>query len=210
MKRVAWLIALMVAVIVASKLLVENVLGIALEPLVQSWLNGAGSGTAMVIIALLVADVVLPIPSSVVMVLSGAAFGVVTGSIVALVGSIAGEWLGFELVRHYGRALSRRMISDDEFARFDRIFQRHGALAIAVTRALPVVMETMSLVAGLTRMRRRSFLVASFIGTTPVVVVYAWAGAMSSGTGSLLPAIVFLVATAALAWVIYRSRIAAD
>ena len=33
------------------------------------------------------------------MVLSGAAFGVLWGSVFSLVGSIGGEWLGFELVR---------------------------------------------------------------------------------------------------------------
>ena len=81
----------------------------------------------------------------------------------------------------------------------------HGAAAVAVTRALPVVMETMSVVAGLSTMRRGTFLLASAIGTAPIVVVYAYAGAMSRETGSLVPAIVILIAVAAAGWVWYRA-----
>ena len=117
------------------------------------------------------------------MVLSGAAFGVAWGSLVALVGSIAGEWIGFELVRRYGRGVSRGFVGADEFERFSVFFERHGTLAVMLTRPLPVVMETMSLVAGLSTMSRAAFLGASLAGTAPIVVIYAYAGAVSRAGG---------------------------
>lgn len=208
MKHVALLVGLMAAFVIGTKLVVENLLGIALEPMVLQWMSTAGIGTATAVVLLLAADIVLPVPSSIVMVLSGAAFGVVKGAAVALIGSVAGEWLGFEVVRRYGRRASRTLVSDAELARFDAIFRRHGAVAVVVTRALPVVMETMSLVAGLMRMPRATFLGASILGTAPIVLVYAWAGARSRDTGSLVPAVIMLLAVAGLGWVLYRSRIA--
>jgi hypothetical protein len=45
------------------------------------------------------------------------------------------------------------------------------------------------------------------LGTAPIVVIYAYAGVISRQTGSLLPAIIMLVAVAGLGWIIYRSRI---
>ncbi len=206
MKRVLLLTALLAAVAIASKLLVENVLGIDLEGMVTGWLDTAGTGSALAIVILLAVDVFLPVPSSLVMVLSGAAFGVFWGALISLVGSIAGEWVGFELVRRYGQRASARMIGEDDYARFSGLFAEHGAAAIVVSRALPVVMETMSLVAGLSGMRRRSFLLASLIGTAPVVVVYAWAGAMSRDTGSLLPAVVILIAAGGAGWLWFRVK----
>ena len=143
------------------------------------------------------------------MILSGAAFGVVWGSLLAFAGSIGGEWLGFELarsVRHGGVAALHRRRS--ERRRLNDILMTHGAAAIVVTRALPVVMETMSIVAGLSRMRRSTFLIASAIGTAPIVVVYAYAGAKSRETGSLVPAIVMLIAVAAGGWIWYRASLA--
>jgi uncharacterized membrane protein YdjX (TVP38/TMEM64 family) len=66
-------------------------------------------------------------------------------------------------------------------------------------------METMSLVAGVSTMRRRTFLWASAIGTAPIVVIYAYAGAMSRNTGSLIPAIVILIAVGGAGLVWYRA-----
>jgi len=174
--------------------------------LIAGWMARAGAGSALVMIALLAADLFLPIPSSLIMVLSGAAFGVLWGSLFSLVGSIGGEWLGFELVRRYRRRAAEKIVGDEELERLARIFDRYGMSVVVVTRALPVVMETMSVVAGLSKMGRGRFLVASLIGTAPITIVYAYAGAVSRQTGSLLPAIVMLVAVSGLGWIIYRAR----
>jgi uncharacterized membrane protein YdjX (TVP38/TMEM64 family) len=158
------------------------------------------------VVTLLAVDLFLPVPSSVVMILSGAAFGVTGGAALSLVGSIGGEWLGFELVRRYGRRASARLVGDDEVERLGRVFNRYGAVAVAVTRAVPVVMETMTVVAGLSTMSRGVFLLSSLLGTGPIVLVYAYAGAASRDSGSLVPAVVILVAVAASAGVFYRAR----
>ena len=208
MNRTIALIAIVAGVVIGSKLLVENILGINLEPWARAWVAHAGPAGAATIVGLLAADVFLPVPSSLIMVLSGAAFGVWWGALLAFGGSIGGEWLGFEVARRYGSGLSTRFVGDaKEVRRLNQILLNHGAAAVVVTRALPVVMETMSVVAGLSTMRRGTFLVASAIGTAPIVVVYAYAGAMSRETGSLVPAIVILVAVAAAGWVWYRARV---
>jgi uncharacterized membrane protein YdjX (TVP38/TMEM64 family) len=206
MKRSVLLILAIGVSIVASKLLVEDVMGVNLGASVAAWLQQPGAGAAAVIIGLLAVDVFLPVPSSVVMVLSGAAFGVLWGALFALVGSVLGEWLGFELVRRFGRRASRRIAGDVELDEVNRFFERHGVMAVIVTRPLPVVMETMSLVAGLSNMSRRVFLGASIVGTAPIVLVYAYAGAISRQAGNLLPAAVILVAVAAAGWLWYRSK----
>ena len=187
MRKTIALIAIVAAFVIGSKLLLENLLGISLEPFARTWMANAGTTGAAAVIGLLAVDIFIPVPSSVVMVLSGAAFGVLWGSVLAFIGSIGGEWLGFELARKYGTSLSTRFIGD------------------AVTRALPVVMETMSVVAGLSTMKRSTFLIASTIGTLPIVVVYAYAGAMSREMDSVVPAIVIMIAVAATGWVWYRS-----
>lgn len=207
MKRALILIGSVAAAIILSKLLLENVFGIQTDALVQSWITNAGTGSALTIMALLAADLFLPIPSSLIMVLSGAAFGVMGGALLGLVGSIGGEWLGFELVRRYGRRASAAIVGDEEIERLSRAFARHGLAAVAVTRALPVVMETTSVVAGLSSMTRSAFLIGSFIGTAPIVLVYAYAGAVSRQTNSVVPAVVMLVAVALFGAVIYRMRI---
>jgi uncharacterized membrane protein YdjX (TVP38/TMEM64 family) len=207
MKRTLVLTLLVAAAVIASKLLIEDVLGIPLEANARAWIENPGTSGAAVVVALLALDVFLPIPSSVIMVLSGALFGVVPGAMLALVGSISGEWLGFELVRRYGQPMATTLIGENEVPKFDRFFDRHGVMAIIVTRPLPIVMETMSVVAGLSRMTRRAFLAASLAGTAPIVLVYAYAGAASRDAGSLVPAVVIMAAVIGGGWLWYRSRL---
>jgi uncharacterized membrane protein YdjX (TVP38/TMEM64 family) len=207
MKRTLVLTLLVAAAVIASKLLIEDVLGIPLEANARAWIENPGTSGAAAVVALLALDVFLPIPSSVIMVLSGALFGIVPGAMLALVGSISGEWLGFELVRRYGPPMATALIGEDEVPKFNRFFDRHGVMAIIVTRPLPIVMETMSVVAGLSRMTRRAFLAASLAGTAPIVLVYAYAGAASREAGSLVPAVVILAVVIGGGWLWYRSRV---
>jgi uncharacterized membrane protein YdjX (TVP38/TMEM64 family) len=209
MKRAVMLTLLIVAAVILSKVLVEDVAGIPLDTMAGTWLSGAGAGSAVLIVALLALDVFLPVPSSLVMVLSGAAFGVGKGAALALLGSVAGEWLGFELVRRFGRRAAAWLMGSDNIEPFEHFFQRHGVAAIIITRPLPIVMETMSLVAGLSTMSRSAFLGASLAGTTPIVLVYAYAGAFSREAGSLVPAAVILTAVTGAGWLWFRSRLAA-
>lgn len=205
LSRSAVLVLAVAATVIALKLIVENLFGINLGDVLTRWSHDPGPGTVAIIITLLAVDILLPVPSSFVMLASGALFGVAWGSVVSLVGSIGGEWFGFELVRRFGAPFARRLAGADDLQRLSGLMTRHGAAAVVATRALPVVMETMSVVAGLSAMPRRTFLGASLLGTAPVAVIYAWAGASSRDTGSLIPAVVMLIAVTAVGWIWYRA-----
>lgn len=204
MRKWIVLTVLIAVFVIAVKLLLENVLGFDFTPTIAGWIEHPGPGAAFAVVALLVSDLFLPIPSSLVMVLSGAAFGIVRGAALALAGSVGCSVLGFELTRRYGRRASARLVGKDELVRLERALERNGAGAVFITRALPVMMETMSVVAGLSAMKRPTFLLATLAGTIPEVVIYAYAGAMSKETGSVVPALVILLAVAGAGWMYWK------
>lgn len=207
MRRVFWLIGGVAVSVIATKVVVEDLMGMNLAAAATTWVADAGVGGAVTIGLLLAADILLPVPSSLVMVLSGAAFGVWWGALLSLAGSIGGEWIGFELARKFGVSLSTRLVGDQDMADMRVVMARHGAVAVMVTRALPVVMETMSVVAGLSAMKRSTFLVTSLVGTLPVALAYAYAGALSRQMNNVVPAVVILAGVTVSAWVWYRARI---
>lgn len=130
---------------------------------------------ALLGVTLLVADVLVPVPSSVVMVAHGALYGVVTGALLSLAGgtgaAVVGWWLG-------RRADPLRRYTDDaERSRAERLLARWGVVAVAVTRPVPLLAEAVAIAAGAGRLPLRKVALAAAVGTVPVAVAYAVAGA---------------------------------
>src|SRR5918997_5358888 len=71
------------------------------------WLNHSGVLAAALGVGLLVVDVLLPVPSSLVMVAHGALFGVLGGALLSLFGSVASALAAFALGRAGTPAIRR-------------------------------------------------------------------------------------------------------
>lgn len=169
---------------------------VGVEPLSDpNRLLGTGGALAAVAgTALLVADVVLPVPSSGVMLAHGALFGVGVGATLSLLGSMGAFAVGFGLGRRGERALER-LVSEEQRARADRLLRRWGVLAIVVTRPVPILAETTALMAGTSSLGWRTSLVAALVGSLPAALLYAVAGALAASfaTGAVVFAVVIVL-----------------
>lgn len=158
---------------------------------------------AGVIVGLLWIDLLLPVPSSVVMTVSGMIFGLWTGALVSFVGATGAAVIGFFACRRGGHAMFKRLIADDDIRAIDRWFQSWGAAAIILSRPVPMMTEVLSCLAGLSDLKTRTFLVAATLGHIPVAIVYAWAGARGGLNNPTLAAAVALGIPAA-GWLVVR------
>jgi uncharacterized membrane protein YdjX (TVP38/TMEM64 family) len=130
-------------------------------------------------VVLLIADVVLPVPSSLVMVAHGALFGVVTGTLLSLLGSVGATLTGYAIGRKSNRWLER-FVSAEERLRADCVLSRWGAIAVVATRPLPLVAEIFSLLAGASRLSVRTITFAAIVGAFPSALVYAITGTVAA------------------------------
>lgn len=140
------------------------------------WMKHGGVVAACVGVGLLIADVLLPVPSSLVMVAHGALFGVLWGTTLSLIGSVGAAIFGFAIGRRGGR-LMERIVTPAERERAGDILARWGTLAVIVTRPVPLLAETVAIMAGATTMTWRSLVLASFAGSLPPALLYALTGA---------------------------------
>ena len=85
--------------------------------------SNGGVWAAILGVGLLVADVLLPVPSSLVMVAHGAAFDVLKGTLLSLAGSTGAAMCGFWLGRRGGRLLER-CVPTEERARAELLGTR--------------------------------------------------------------------------------------
>lgn len=155
---------------------IVEALGVPLLSDPTPWMKHGGILAASIGVGLLIADVVLPVPSSIVMVAHGALFGVLWGTILSLLGSVGAAVFGFAIGRRGGKLLERA-VTPAERERASSILARWGVLAIIVTRPVPLLAETVAIMAGASSMSWRALVVASIAGSLPPALLYALTGA---------------------------------
>jgi uncharacterized membrane protein YdjX (TVP38/TMEM64 family) len=164
---------------------------------------GGRCWVAGVVFVLLAADLILPVPSSLVMTLAGTYLGWRLGAWVAFAGAMTGALLGYGLCRYLGGNFFKKLWRDQKEADQIRWFMdTYGVWAILFSRAVPMVTEIMSCMAGFSRFDFWKFFWPSVLGTLPLCMIYAWAGEKVVAAGQwmvvggltfLLPVAVFTV-----------------
>jgi uncharacterized membrane protein YdjX (TVP38/TMEM64 family) len=194
MKRYTVMVSAIFALLLVGFLLVE-MMDVPLLKDPSPWLGSTGTLTALLGTGLLVADVVMPVPSSAVMVAHGALFGVVGGTLLSVGGSTGAALVGFSIGRR-GGALLARLVPPEERARADLILSRWGSLAIVVTRPVPLLAETVAIMAGTSPLGWRQATLATLGGSLPPALLYALSGATTAAlaSGVLVFGLVLLVA----------------
>lgn len=179
-------------------------LGVPLLTDPAPWMGEASVGVAALGVGLLVADVFIPVPSSLVMVAHGALFGAALGALLSVVGSVLAAALGFWIGRRGGPLLDRIM-SAEERARGDRLIARHGGLAVVLSRPLPILAETVSILAGTSPMRWSKLLLAATLGVLPPSLLYAITGASAATLDDQVLMFAAVMGAAVLFWLISRA-----
>jgi uncharacterized membrane protein YdjX (TVP38/TMEM64 family) len=129
-------------------------------------------------IALIWADLVLPIPQTIVIAALGIIYGTLLGGLLGSLGLIAGGLLGYGLMLTSARRYVQRFVGPRSLHKMERLFDQGGAWAIVLTRSLPYsVPEAIVFLAGLAGMPMRKFTAALTIGSVPTAFVFAAIGA---------------------------------
>jgi len=179
-------------------------LGIPLLTDPAPFLRSAGWLAAVAGVALLIADVFLPVPSSIVMFALGAAFGFSGGAALSLAGCLGASLLGFAVGRG-GQDAVRRFVRDDEYGRAGALLERYGTLALIATRPVPILAETVAILAGASRTGWSRMLAASLIGSAPPALLYAWAGSAARKPVDGIVIFLIVLACSGLVWWIGRA-----
>lgn len=177
------------------------------SPEYQRWLISIRPYAWLIGIGLIVGDLVLPVPTPPVMATLGAIYGAVLGGLIAAAGSILAGLTAYGVARLLGRKGTRFLASDHELAEFRRFFDSWGVAGIIASRALPVLPEVLTLLAGLAGMHLGRFTLSLAIGSLPVGLLVAWAGETAGFSSTLLLVLTLIPAALWVAYVLLSSRL---
>lgn len=214
MNRSPWIfrvaVLTIVALVMAAIWLVLRQLGmpVSLAPAALSdWLDQQGMlGPVLLILLMIMAVVVGPIPTLPVSATAGLVYGLFPGTVIAVTGALAGSVIAFYLARVLGRDAVRRKLAGNAVFSADGS-QRFLFLAVLLTRLIPLFsFALISYAAGVTAISLWRYALATTLGMLPMTFVFAGLGRSFalSPVLTVLAAAVILVVMSALPWYLGR------
>jgi uncharacterized membrane protein YdjX (TVP38/TMEM64 family) len=148
------------------------------------WVRGLGPWGPVAIGAAYIPACLLFLPGSPLTLGAGFAFGVVRGTIAVSIGSTLGAaaafWAGRTLLRGL---IEERVARNPRFQAIDQAVAEQGAKIVLLTRLSPVFpFNLLNYAFGVTKVRFRDYILASWIGMLPGTIMYVYLG---SAAGSL-------------------------
>ncbi len=145
------------------------------------------------------------LPTSVLSLGAGLAFGVWPGVLYIIVGATAAAVTGYVMARLFGRSV----LNVDRYPWSEKLFtqmEQRGFLYVFVLRLIPLVsFDLLSYAAGIAKVRFRLFLFATVLGMIPGTLAYSFLGA-SLASGSVTTVFIAALVFVSLIGVTYYFR----
>lgn len=198
-------VILILGLISGSSFILVQLTGLITVERIDYWFNEIRSVSpyyiGVLVLALMFLDLFISIPTLATIMLAGFFMGTFLASVFTITGlSIAGI-VGYTLGYKFGDPILDFLLkNENEKDELVKAFSENGFLTILLSRALPVLPEVSTCIAGMTKMPFLKFLTAWLISITPYTVIAAYAGA-SSSPKSPEPAIIAWALLTSFLWI---------
>ncbi len=142
-------------------------------------------GLIIMIELLLVLDVLLPVPSAMVALLTASSLGIAGGSLVIFIGLCGGSLFGYALGAGYLR-LASGWLCDQDKQEAGRLANHLGTWALICLRGVPLLAEISVLAAGMRRYPLRQFVWVTTLANAGLALAYGYIGSFLAGQQALL------------------------
>jgi uncharacterized membrane protein YdjX (TVP38/TMEM64 family) len=181
--KIAVVLALLILAVIAAIVFdLKGWLRMALD-----WTGSLGRWAPPVFILAYIAASVLFLPAWIFTMGAGFLFGLFMGTVYVSIGSTIGASCAFLLGRSLTRDfMAKRLANNPKFKALDDAIAREGWKIVGLVRLSPVFPYNLTNYAfGLTRIRARDFILASWIGMLPATMMYVYFGSLVKSLAEL-------------------------
>jgi uncharacterized membrane protein YdjX (TVP38/TMEM64 family) len=152
------------------------------------WVKGIGPAGSVLYAAVYIVGTALFFPGLPLTLGAGFIYGAVIGTLVVSPASVAGASLAFLIARYLARDwVTRRLKKYPQAATIDRAIEKNGFKVVVLLRLQPVLpFNMLNYALGLTSIRLRDYMLASWIGMFPATVLYIYLGSIMNDVSDLL------------------------
>lgn len=151
---------------------------------IQTYVNSFGKLAPIIYIIIFALVPLTLFPDSIIAIAGGLIFGLVKGYIYTAIGAILGATLSFYISRKLGRNFVKKL-TKEKLDNIEEMINSNGFFIIFMLRLIPLFpFDIISYGSGLTSVKYKDFILATFLGTIPGILVFTNIGAQSVNMGS--------------------------
>ncbi len=151
---------------------------------IKSYIDSFGNFAPIVYIIMFSLVPLTLFPDSVLAIAGGLAFGLYKGYIYTAIGALIGGTISFYISRKLGRNIVKKL-TKDKLDNIEVMVNTKGFSIILLLRLIPLFpFDVISYGAGLTSVKYKDFIMATFLGTIPGILVFNNIGAQALNIGS--------------------------
>jgi len=153
------------------------------------------------VLLLLFADLFIAVPTMSIIILAGYFLGFELAILYVFVGLFSASVTGYLLSYFYADKILRKISKDKkQINQMKDIFNEHGVLLLILSRAMPMLPEITSCLAGTSKMPFYKYLMAWSMGSIPYLLLISYAGSISE-LSNPKPALYTAITVTALLWI---------
>jgi len=135
---------------------------------IRDLLIALGNWGYLLFVILLIISILSPVPATPIILAGGYVYGLITGSLLAVVSIIIGGSILFLLVKKIGEPLLRMFVDEHHIKHFRHILKKRGKVAALISFVIPLFPSTsIMLVVGLTGVSYITFVTLVILGHLP-------------------------------------------
>jgi uncharacterized membrane protein YdjX (TVP38/TMEM64 family) len=167
---------------------------------INKWVGQFGLAGPIVLIVIMVVQMFLfVIPNIFLMMVAIVSYGPIWGSVISFIGVFASSSLGYVIGRYLGPKTVQKFLGVKTQTKVAAFVKDYGFMAIAITRLSSLSNDSLSIIAGLLKMRYQKYILATLSGITPLIVLLAIYG----DRGHILKALIWIGGISLVLLIIY-------
>jgi len=171
------------------------------ENRIRDWVSRFGMWGPLVIILAMVASMFLfVVPNLLLLIISSLSYGPLWGSVISIVAVFVSSTVAYLIGYWIGPAILKRILKDKALAKLTKLVKEYGVGAIILFRLSPILSnEAISFIPAFLRINYKKFIVATLIGSGPVIAILAF----TAGEGNFKTVLIWLSIISLGVYIVY-------
>jgi len=171
------------------------------ENMIRDWVSRFGMwGPVVIILAMVTSMFLFVLPNLLLLIISSLSYGPLWGSVISIIAVFVSSTIAYLIGYWIGPTILKRILKDNARVKLTELVKEYGVGAIILFRLSPILSnEAISFIPAFLRMNYKKFILATLIGSGPVIAILAF----TAGKGNFKTVLIWLSIISLGVYIVY-------